>query len=539
MYFPRSICRLYFATCLLDFAAPTEPLSPQPDESGAFHIAIIGAGIAGASAAYNLHRHSVSGIERNQGLKITVYEASPIVGGQVKTIYPQGSEHALEAGASYFFEDDWCLSETARSLDLERQVAPQSAGTMIWNGYRLLEDRFCFNDAPRAATPRFWDTIPSNILQTVKKFIIRSLAGVDSEWELGSLPWGFRSGITTLQDRLKSLGRNSVFGSLHDELDKVGLGDTIKSSAEDFLHAFAVPNSFQTSVVEPCVEALFGLNIKEATGLHIVASMGSGRSPPITIMSGNEKLITQMLQESRARLHVNSQVTKIETGSQKRFSLTIAPTKSTKQTREEHDIVIFTGDSMARLRPQGSKLLSKTSQRHVTHFATARTLDTKTFGLELGWNPSTLLTTANSSYIDGGTRIVRLTTFPEFYIDRSGCYSDDECDQFVHVHRVDSRAPVSETKLQSMAYDLKNPGLNPVTWIHTQSWNHKPPVGNSTDSHSVAYQFEPEPNVLNANSDLIDTMEMSCRMGRNAALKLLQTTLLSNGLSQGEEVAGF
>ncbi|TGJ77095.1 hypothetical protein E0Z10_g10784 [Xylaria hypoxylon] len=539
MKFPRSICRLYFATCLLGFAAPAETPSPQSDDSDAFHIAIIGAGVAGAFAAYNLYRLSASGIEQKLSLKITVYESSPIVGGQVKTISPPGSEHTLEAGASYFFEDDWCLSDTARSLGLERRPAPQSAGTMIWNGYRLLEDSFCFNDASRAATPHFWYSIPSNILQTVKIFITRNLAGVDSEWEDGAVPLRFRPEIIAMQDRLKSLGRNNVFSSLHDELNKVGLGDIIKSSAEQFLRTLAVPNSFQIGVVEPCIEALFGLDIKEATGLHVVASMGSNRSQPVAILPGNGKLIARMLHESGARLHMDSQVTKVETGSQRRVSLTITSTKSTKQTHEEHDVVIFTGDSMARLRSQGSKSSLKTSQRHVTHFSTAHTLNPNVFGVKLGWNPSTLLTTANSSYLDSKTRIMRLTTFPEFYIDRSDCHWDDECDQFVNVHRVDSRAPISETKLRLMAEGIRNPGSNPVMWIHTQSWNHRLPINNNTHSDAVAYQIEPDPTLLNANSDLINTMEISCRMGRNAALKLLQTPLLSNGLPQGEQVADF
>lgn len=342
-----------------------------------------------------------------------------------------------------------------------------------------------------------------------------------------------------MQERLRSLGRNDVFGGLHDELDRVGLGGTINSSAEKFLKALAVPDSFQTGVVEPCVEALFGLDIKQATGLHIVASTGSTRSQPLSIRFGNEELITRMLHESGARLHMDSQVTKVETGSQRRFSLTIASTNSTEQAREEHDAVVFTGGSMARLQSHGSEPSLKTSQHHVTHFASDFTLASEVVGLELGWDPSTLFTTANSSFLDSETRIMRLTTFPEFYIDGSLCSWDDECDQFVHVHRVDPRVPLSETKRRLIAGFNEDPRSNYLIWNHTQSWNHTLPADSSHHSNTVAYQTEPEPGLLNVNSDLISTMEMSCRMGRNAALKLLQTPLLPNGLSQGEQVAGF
>ncbi|KAI1182423.1 hypothetical protein F5B17DRAFT_444251 [Nemania serpens] len=535
MYSPTIIYRLYLATCLLGFAAPAESPNPQPDDSpDDFHIAIIGAGIAGASAAYHLHRLSACGTNQTQNLKITVYETSPVVGGKVKTIFPPESRHALEAGASYFFEDDWCLSDAAQSLDLERRVVGQSNGAIIWNGYRFLEDRFCFHDAPTTVTPSFWGSVRGMIWQTVQTLITGNLTEVDSTKELGE----FRSEMASMQDKLKSLGRNGVFGNLHDEIHKIGLGDTIKGSAEKFLEELAVPDSFQTNVVEPCVTTSFGLDIKQASGLHIVASMGSTRSQPIAIGSGNGKLITSMLDESGARLHIDSQVTKVETGSRRRFSLTIASNNSTKQAREEYDVVVFTGDSMARLHSQGSKPLLKTSPHHITHFSTHLALDPRISGLNLGWEYPTLLTTANSSYLDSETRIMRLTAFPEFYIDASGCSWDDDCDQFVSVHRVDSRTPVSKAKLRLMAMDNENPEYDSFLWFHTQSWNHTLPSNSNNYSDTLAYQTEPEPGMLNANSDLISTLEISCRMGRNAALKLLQTTRLPNGLSQGE-VAGF
>ncbi|KAI1741605.1 hypothetical protein F4680DRAFT_70233 [Xylaria scruposa] len=259
--------------------------------------------------------------------------------------------------------------------------------------------------------------------------------------------------------------------------------------------------------------------------------MGSSRPEPVAIVSGNDKLVTRMLHESGAGLHLDSQVTKVENGSQRRFSLTIESTNSKNRSREEHDIVVFTGDSMDRLRSQGSEPSLKTHQSHVTHFATAYPLNTEIFGVKLGWNPSTLFTTDNSSYLDSETRIIRLSTFPEYYIDRSDCHWDDECDQFVTVHRIDSRSPVSEAKLRSMAEGTKTRQFNPPVWIHTQSWDYRLPTTNSTYFNALGDDIEPDPNMLNANSDIISTMEMSCRMGRNAAIKTLQTRILSNGLS--------
>ncbi|KAI0399267.1 hypothetical protein F4802DRAFT_55446 [Xylaria palmicola] len=534
MYLPRGFCHLYLVICLPGFAALAKPPTPQPDDASMVHIAIVGAGVAGASTAYHLHRLSVSGFQQNRNLKVTVYESSPIVGGQVKTVSPPGSGNALESGASYFFLDDWCLSDTAQNLGLERQAAPQSTGAVVWDGYRLREDHFCFHDAPKAVTSHSWNSITGNILQEIKQFITKNLASVNSEREPGAIPPRLRSEITAMQEKLKLLGKNTVFDSLHDELERVGLGDSIRGSAKKFLDELAVPESVQNSIVEPCIEALFGLNIEEATGLHVVASMGSGRPGPVAIVSGNDKLVTRMFYESGARLRLASQVKEVETGSQRRFSLTIQSTNSDKLAREEHDVVIFTGDSMDFLRSQDSEPSLRAHQSYVTYFSTAYPLNPETFGVRLGWNPSTLITTENSSYFDNTTRIMRLTTMPEFYIDRSSCRWDDECDQFVNVHRVDSRAPISETKLRSMAEGIKTREFNPLTWINTQSWNYRLPTISSADSNAVGYEIEPEPNMLNANCNLINTMEMNCRMGRNAALKLLHTRILPNALSQQE-----
>ncbi|KAI1125565.1 hypothetical protein F5Y10DRAFT_246826 [Nemania abortiva] len=446
----------YLAACLIHSATSAEtPL--QSDESGTLHVAIVGAGLAGASTAFHLRRILASGVGEYQIAKITVYESSTAVGGQVKTIFPPESDHAIQAGATHFFEDNWCLSDAARSLDLELEAVRFSDGTMIWNGFQLQEDEFCFKPKPKLVRG-VWDRIPS-IRELARDIITRTLMVIGFESKHADMPlmrlW---HEITTIQNKLSLFGKSSVFESVRDELDKLGLGSTISTSAGQFLDAHGVPDSLQTGMVQPCVEALFGVDLEQAVGLHVVTSMGSTRPAPVAIRAGNAMLITRMLNESMAGLHVDSQVIRVETGNRRQFALTISSAKTAKQTREEHDVIIFTGDSMARLRPRNLESPSAAFQHYVTHFSTEQGLHPRALSSELSWLPLSVLTTANSSSLDHETRVVRLTTIPDFYIDRRGCSFDDDCDQFVYGHRVDSRLPMSKKSsvvwptMTSMAY---------------------------------------------------------------------------------------
>lgn len=83
-------------------------------------IAIIGAGIAGASAAYHLS-------EMYRSELITVYEAGPQVGGRVKSVKvydgAYGSQH-VETGAHAFYSDDECLKTAIDEVGLRQKLEP-------------------------------------------------------------------------------------------------------------------------------------------------------------------------------------------------------------------------------------------------------------------------------------------------------------------------------------------------------------------------------------------------------------------------------
>ncbi|KAK6086508.1 hypothetical protein SCUP515_00074 [Seiridium cupressi] len=98
-----------------------QPLSVhEHNESAEFRVAIIGAGIAGTSAAYHIRKLA----EANNGslhIEVAIYESSHQTGEQVQYIAPPDHGHTgLEAGARQFMSEDWCLMDIVNRTGLDR-----------------------------------------------------------------------------------------------------------------------------------------------------------------------------------------------------------------------------------------------------------------------------------------------------------------------------------------------------------------------------------------------------------------------------------
>lgn len=102
-------------------------------------VAVIGAGIAGASAAYRLQEYHRSRLP----LDITVYEANPQVGGRVKSVKVYDGAYGLqqvETGAHIFYSDDECLQATIDEVGLRQKLEPhypRKKNVGVWDGTEL------------------------------------------------------------------------------------------------------------------------------------------------------------------------------------------------------------------------------------------------------------------------------------------------------------------------------------------------------------------------------------------------------------------
>lgn len=84
-------------------------------------IAIIGAGIGGASAALQIHM-----LTRNLPAQdVTIFEREAVVGGRIKSAYlhpGEGMPKIIEEGATHFFEDDWCVRNAMLEVGLRPSI---------------------------------------------------------------------------------------------------------------------------------------------------------------------------------------------------------------------------------------------------------------------------------------------------------------------------------------------------------------------------------------------------------------------------------
>lgn len=107
----------------------TDKVSPSP------HIAVIGAGIAGLTAAYRLAQ---------RGFKVTVYEASDRVGGKIRSSEERHAARRFEYGAEFINSDDKKLKHLCKELgvDLQESATPDAIDyAYLFNGERYSEEQ--------------------------------------------------------------------------------------------------------------------------------------------------------------------------------------------------------------------------------------------------------------------------------------------------------------------------------------------------------------------------------------------------------------
>jgi monoamine oxidase len=103
-------CSLIVLATAKDNQAPLEDMHLDTRKlSGLKRVAIIGAGIAGASAAY-----FISNEASLHGIDITIYYSSSKVGGRLKSVNYRG--RTLEIGAQYWSNEDWCMARAMEKV---------------------------------------------------------------------------------------------------------------------------------------------------------------------------------------------------------------------------------------------------------------------------------------------------------------------------------------------------------------------------------------------------------------------------------------
>ena len=484
-------------------------------------IAIVGAGIAGASTAF--YSHNVS--QPSSAPAVSIFESSSSVGGRIKALIPQTAPNAIVRGQAdaQFSTDEWCLMNAMRDAGLRDTYPypfsrPRSMG--VWDGAELR--------------------------MQLEECEVESL----SWWELARMAWRYgssfqwyRQAVKSNQERWKSFADQNTFVSVVDELKRAGLDGHVMDSAKDYLQGLGVGPDFRHDFVQPCTRARFGQNLEETRGLSSLVI--GGKSKATSVGGGNKRLVEHMIERSKATLKLNSEVTKITRGDSGRYKVTVSvsnsdPTSPLTLEHPEFDaVVLATPLQSSNVDLSDLELDRKPSvpysEAHVTQFTTLEALSPRYFNLSLnGSLPDDILTTTTKT---GNPDLLSFRRFTACY--KRGCLPGDDCDEcelenhymvLSRSRREDEELVKSIGRQFTEGHDLSDYGID---WVHRSAWPYAYPKYHKDYDSFGKIEIAPNLFYLGGAEDVLSSMEMSCRMGQNAA-KLLSSTQMKKSEPKGE-----
>lgn len=463
-------------------------------------VAVIGAGITGASAAYHLR-------ERNpdSGLAITIYEKNHQVGGRIKStkVYDgaYGSQQ-VETGAHSFYADDECVQDLIDETGLRSKLRSQT---------------------PVKKTVGVWDG---------RSFLLRAEGDLKARTWRERLRYTWRYGLPKYQfdkwvaKKLPPFQRllgpyRTIHRNISTDIEELGLIAEKRNCARHCLRNVASP-AFSREVVEATTRAW---NAQDLTSLNGLASLVA-MNPALTNSMAhgqNQRLIDRLVKLADVDLRLNSTVTGIKSSAGRKYRLTVQANEDQDQPLRDADadfdsIIIAAPLQMAKLEfdiggVSLANALSPYVARHVTHFTSPEpdTLSPAFFNVStVNEIPETIFTAASNGVLN-----------PEFFsiesshahFGRNGCVLESE-----HLYKVVSAAPLEDAMILRLLGKRPNSSLeaNGIQWVHRQAWHHAFP---EHSKHAMLDDVEIADSIFytGAGEEIASSLEISCRMGRLAA----------------------
>ena len=508
-------------TVLSDYDANNEKL---------YRVAIVGAGMAGASAALRLGSMSTP----SAPISVTVFDKESAGGGRVKTVsvpLPTFPKTAAEAGAPYFFASDWCLALAMNHTNLSEARSGTSQYSIptiaLWDGESLADGLRCNDELP--AYDLWWLRIfpylpPPEWARFVAEKTLRVLSVYLQLIRTSGLSlWRYQVSAKSALAQWKAFGADGHrFEALEQGLSDVGLGAAVFRSASSYLSGIGIAQGFADHRAEPCAVGLFSQRLGQIRGLASLISTQHSRR--VAIEGGMVRLVEGMIERSRADLLLNTKVVAITPGAERRYRIAVESESKTEDPVDvEFDSVIIAAplagglfDSISSFQPYLSATTPEYVETHVTHFTSFSPLDPSFFGPQVNESvPEAIVSLTDQQNIQAIRQLPAL-----FYLDPS-C-DDEDCDEIItqYLYRILSRGPVSNAELASMIgrgwHEGDSLEQHDITWLHRQAWPHALP---KYDGQPLPGNIEVAPGLFYIGSadEVVSSLEMACRSGRNAA----------------------
>ena len=483
-------------------------------------VAIIGAGITGASSAHHLHQLT----RLNQPLDMTVFDSEDQVGGRIRSAHVHDEPgYDVESGAAAFTEDDWCMKEAMREVGLKPvQHSRPDYHTGVWDGNEFLV-RYDNSDKPLSGT---W-------------------------WRLPNWLWRYGSSLSKIQEMIKrSAERFSSFAVFHPFLklsERLGESFSLQEVSLSASSCFE-NNGASAKLINEIVRAeTRNRHARDLDQVNVLSSTLALRSAPdVSIYQGNQRLPHRMLKISEAYIRLNTRVSRITAGEKRRWRVhartsNVAETQASTSTAD-FDIIVLTAPFAFNgidIDPPLSTLASKTEirpymERHVTFFSTLDRLSPNYFNRSINTTvPETILTAPRQPVSEGGNEIFSITIADRVPPPNAG----DNVDELEYVYKIVSSKPTPDDEIARLlghhmeSRDKERQIREPlqklgVTWVHRQAWPHAYPQFSPGSPILDNIEIAPDLYYTAAAEEVLSTMEMGCRMGLNVAKHLYHSKWL-------------
>ncbi|KAK7931948.1 Farnesylcysteine lyase [Apiospora marii] len=507
-------------------------------------VAVIGAGAAGASTAYHLHRYAE---EAGIAINITIFEKSSRVGGRTLTVNAHDDPHSpVELGASIFVKvnhilwnatDDFNLSRINPGLDEDGLLG-------IWDGDSFVYTQDSESWGWWSLAKLFWKygTAPYHVNNLVQQTVGAFLRLYEKPY------FPFRS-LTTRAFELDLVKVTGVTGA-------------------QFLAANKLDGPFAHDIVQAASRVNYMSNLAYIHGLGAMVSMAPEGAK--SVVGGNWRIFASMIESSKAYLNLNTTVTLIARENAKdgddgvsRFIIKTSNASSAeagkvvRQPVHFDDVVIATPWQFSDIEEEGDVIQQPIepvpyATLHVTLFSSPFRFSPQYFNLDPAAPvPNSVLTTlaydddakpgsggAGKAGFFSATQVKKVTnpkTLGEEYIYK--IFSPEAVTSDFLSSLLGVKVPETFVRTPKTTYDGEDAGfetIDPISWYHPAVFHPYP-----QKLPRVTFQDPILSRGLYYTSGMesfISTMETCALMGKNVA-RLVADDYLGVSNAEGENAS--
>ncbi|KAM0447779.1 hypothetical protein ACHAO4_008729 [Trichoderma viride] len=515
--------RLQLGSALVAGLAVAAEASASKEEvklAGVKNVAIIGAGAAGASAAYHLRQYAE---EAGVKVNITIFEKTDRIGGRTLTVNAHDDpSQPIELGASIFVAVNHILYNGTKNFNLS-----------IGSNYRVAESQ--------ADVTAIWDG---------ESFVYETTDGTAWWWDAGKLWWRYGMSPYRAVNLVKEVVGKFLklyeqpyfpFRSLTARTYELGLVEITGVTGEQFLAQNKIDEKFSRHIIQAATRVNYASNLAYLHGLETMVSFATDGA--MSVVGGNWRIFEHMVKTSGATLYHNTTVSAIAFAKDKTSSS--APkyeisTASAGSSSTEPEVVATAFDDVIIASPwqfsnieAGEGVIKHHIEEipytklHVTLFSSPHKLDPEFFKLAPGSTaPSNVYTTlAEGEKPKEGTKGVGQTGF--YSVSTLRTMLNPKTNTTEYVYKIFSPKPVTPQFLSEL-FGVKVPeaftsgenggdngGVDPISWYYPH-WFYAYPV----ELPRVTFQDPILGSGLYYTSGIesfISTMETSALMGMNVA----------------------